>query len=132
MIRIVTIFRINTGAPVPPDADAEGMVERLVRSTEDGEEKLEVEILTEVTPGQDMVILDISGVFIKMVQTPEVMLKGVMVTSIMLHSVIIWGRSGNMLRDPSCEAVETSRIVFRAAMETTIELENVPRFPSNP
>ena len=36
-----------------------------------------------------MVILDISGVFIKMVQTLEVMLKGVMVTSTMLHSVII-------------------------------------------
>ena len=88
---IVDIVRINTGAPVPPGADAVVMVEntRLVRSTEDGEEELEVEILTEVTPGQDMVILDISGVFIKMVQTPEVMLKGVMVTSTMLHSVII-------------------------------------------
>ena len=59
MIRIVTIFRINTGAPVPPDADAEGMVERLVRSTEDGEEELEVEILTEVTPGQDPLLWNI-------------------------------------------------------------------------
>ena len=53
---IVVIVRINTGAPVPPGADAVVMVEntRLVRTTEDGEEELEVEILTEVIPGQDI------------------------------------------------------------------------------
>ena len=53
---MVIIVRINTGAPVPPGADAVVMVEntRLVRTTEDGEEELEVEILTEVIPGQDI------------------------------------------------------------------------------
>ena len=44
------VIRINTGAPVPPGADAVVMVEetRLVEATEDGEE-VKVEILTKVT-----------------------------------------------------------------------------------
>ena len=64
MILMVFIVRINTGAPVPPGADAVVMVEntRLVRTTEDGEEELEVEILTEVTPGQDISLCYCSAV----------------------------------------------------------------------
>ena len=48
------VVRINTGAPVPPGADSVVMVEntRLVRASEDGEEEIEVEILTGVTVGQ--------------------------------------------------------------------------------
>ena len=44
------MIRINTGAPVPPGADAVVMVEetKLVEATEDGEE-VKVEILTKVT-----------------------------------------------------------------------------------
>ena len=44
------VIRINTGAPVPPGADAVVMVEetKLVEATEDGEE-VKVEILTKVT-----------------------------------------------------------------------------------
>ena len=44
------MIRINTGAPVPPGADAVVMVEetRLVEATEEGEE-VKVEILTKVT-----------------------------------------------------------------------------------
>ena len=48
------VIRINTGAPVPPGADSVVMVEntRLVRASEDGEEEIEVEILTGVSVGQ--------------------------------------------------------------------------------
>ena len=44
------VIRINTGAPVPPGADAVVMVEetKLVEATDDGEE-VKVEILTKVT-----------------------------------------------------------------------------------
>jgi len=51
------VVRINTGAPLPPGADAVVMVEetRLVSSTQDGREESEVEILAkEVRPGQDV------------------------------------------------------------------------------
>ena len=50
------VIRINTGAPVPPGADAVVMVEntKLVKSTPDGQEELEVEILAQVIPGQDI------------------------------------------------------------------------------
>jgi len=50
------VIRINTGAPVPPGADSVVMVEntRLVRASEDGEEEIEVEILTGVSVGQDI------------------------------------------------------------------------------
>ena len=43
------VIRINTGAPVPPGADAVVMVEetKLVEATEEGEE-VKVEILTKV------------------------------------------------------------------------------------
>ena len=43
------MIRINTGAPVPPGADAVVMVEetKLVEATEEGEE-VKVEILTKV------------------------------------------------------------------------------------
>ena len=43
------VIRINTGAPVPPGADAVVMVEetKLVEATQDGEE-VKVEILTKV------------------------------------------------------------------------------------
>ena len=45
------MIRINTGAPVPPGADAVVMVEetKLVEATEEGEE-VKVEILTKVGP----------------------------------------------------------------------------------
>ena len=48
------VIRINTGAPVPPGADSVVMVEntKLVRASEDGEEEIEVEILTGVSVGQ--------------------------------------------------------------------------------
>ena len=44
------MIRINTGAPVPPGADAVVMVEetKLVEATEEGEE-VKVEILTKVS-----------------------------------------------------------------------------------
>ena len=50
------VIRINTGAPIPPGADAVVMVEntKLVKKSPDGQEELEVEILTKVTPGQDI------------------------------------------------------------------------------
>ncbi|XP_023335132.1 gephyrin [Eurytemora carolleeae] len=49
------IVRINTGAPVPPGADAVVMVEntKLVQATSDGEE-ISVEILVSPTPGLDI------------------------------------------------------------------------------
>merc|ERR1719507_2463228 len=49
------VIRINTGAPVPPGADAVVMVEetKLVEATDDGEE-VKVEILTKVEVGQDI------------------------------------------------------------------------------
>jgi len=49
------IIRINTGAPVPPGADAVVMVEntKLIKASSDGEE-LEVEILAPPTPGLDI------------------------------------------------------------------------------
>ena len=47
------MIRINTGAPVPPGADAVLMVEetKLVEATEEGEE-VKVEILTKVSSWQ--------------------------------------------------------------------------------
>merc|ERR1719334_374247 len=50
------VVRINTGAPLPPGADAVVMVEntKLVKKSPDGQEELEVEILTKVPPGQDI------------------------------------------------------------------------------
>ena len=47
------MIRINTGAPVPPGADAVVMVEetKLVEATEEGEE-VKVEILTKVSSWQ--------------------------------------------------------------------------------
>merc|ERR550539_1264541 len=55
-LRAGEVIRINTGAPVPPGADAVVMVEdtRLVSRTEDGEEELEVEILRDAVVGQDI------------------------------------------------------------------------------
>merc|ERR550539_1081102 len=55
-LRAGEVIRINTGAPVPPGADAVVMVEdtRLVSRTEDGEEELEVEILRGAVVGQDI------------------------------------------------------------------------------
>eukprot|EP00088_Acartia_fossae_P059573 TRINITY_DN7082_c1_g1_i15.p1 TRINITY_DN7082_c1_g1~~TRINITY_DN7082_c1_g1_i15.p1 ORF type:complete len:648 (-),score=118.70 TRINITY_DN7082_c1_g1_i15:684-2627(-) len=49
------IVRINTGAPVPPGADAVVMVEntKLIEATSDGEE-VRVEILSNPTPGLDI------------------------------------------------------------------------------
>ena len=48
--------RINTGAPLPPGADAVVQVEdtKLVRATDDGHEELEIEILSLPTPGLDV------------------------------------------------------------------------------
>ena len=50
------VVRINTGAPLPPGADAVVMVEDtlLVSTTEDGQEETEVDILAKVKPGQDV------------------------------------------------------------------------------
>ena len=50
------VVRINTGAPVPAGADAVVMVEntRLIRTTDDGEEEAEVEILSAPVTGQDI------------------------------------------------------------------------------
>jgi len=50
------VVRINTGAPVPPGADAVVMVEdtRLVTRSQDGEEEVEVEILRGPGVGQDI------------------------------------------------------------------------------
>jgi len=50
------VFRINTGAPVPPGADAVVMVEetKLVKKTDDGQEELEIEILKAPQVGQDI------------------------------------------------------------------------------
>eukprot|EP00090_Calanus_glacialis_P034649 TRINITY_DN5842_c0_g1_i4.p1 TRINITY_DN5842_c0_g1~~TRINITY_DN5842_c0_g1_i4.p1 ORF type:complete len:345 (-),score=111.04 TRINITY_DN5842_c0_g1_i4:36-1049(-) len=50
------VFRINTGAPVPPGADAVVMVEetKLVKKTDDGKEELEIEILKAPLVGQDI------------------------------------------------------------------------------
>ena len=49
------VVRINTGAPLPPGADAVVMVEetKLVAATKEGEE-LEVELLSAVVAGQDV------------------------------------------------------------------------------
>ncbi|KAL7288162.1 hypothetical protein TKK_0017716 [Trichogramma kaykai] len=59
-----TCVRINTGAPVPHDADAVVQVEDTILSqaTPDGNEELEIEILTEPVVGQDIrpIGLDIS------------------------------------------------------------------------
>merc|ERR1719419_1132947 len=50
------VFRINTGAPVPPGADAVVMVEetKLIKKTEDGKEELEIEVLKAPKIGQDI------------------------------------------------------------------------------
>ena len=55
-IRPGEVIRINTGAPVPPGADAVVMVEdtKLVSRTEDGQEEREVEILRGPAVGQDI------------------------------------------------------------------------------
>jgi len=48
--------RINTGAPLPKGADAVVQVEdtKLVKSTPDGKEELEIEVLSKPTPGLDV------------------------------------------------------------------------------
>jgi len=50
------VIRINTGAPVPPGADAVVMVEetKLIKKTADGKEELEIEILKAPQVGQDI------------------------------------------------------------------------------
>jgi len=50
------VIRINTGAPVPPGADAVVMVEetKLIKKTDDGKEELEIEILKAPQVGQDI------------------------------------------------------------------------------
>jgi len=50
------VIRINTGAPVPPGADAVVMVEetKLVKKTDDGKEELEIEIMKAPQIGQDI------------------------------------------------------------------------------
>lgn len=49
-------MRISTGAPLPPGADAVVMVEytKLLSSSEDGSEELEIKVMTQVCPGQDV------------------------------------------------------------------------------
>ena len=49
-------IRINTGAPVPPGADAVVQVEdtELIKTSDDGKEELEIKILSEPKPGQDI------------------------------------------------------------------------------
>ena len=48
--------RINTGAPVPPGSDAVVQVEdtELIKTSDDGKEELEIKILSEPKPGQDI------------------------------------------------------------------------------
>ena len=48
--------RINTGAPVPAGADAVVQVEdtELTKTSEDGKEEVEIKILSEPKPGQDI------------------------------------------------------------------------------
>merc|ERR1719233_1739042 len=55
-LKNMEVVRINTGAPVPPGADAVVMVEetKLVKKTEDGKEELEIEILKAPQVGQDI------------------------------------------------------------------------------
>ena len=55
-LRAGQVLRINTGAPVPPGADAVVMVEdtKLVSRTEDGQEEREVEIVRAPVVGQDI------------------------------------------------------------------------------
>ena len=55
-LKNMEVVRINTGAPVPPGADAVVMVEetKLVKKTEDGKEELEIEILKAPHVGQDI------------------------------------------------------------------------------
>lgn len=49
-------MRISTGAPLPPGADAVVQVEdtALLQETEDGKEELEVNVLVQPFPGQDI------------------------------------------------------------------------------
>lgn len=49
-------IRINTGAPVPPGADAVVQVEdtELIKKSEDGQEELEIKILSNPQKGQDI------------------------------------------------------------------------------
>jgi len=56
VLATLEVVRINTGAPVPPGADAVVMVEetKLVKKTEDGKEELEIEILKAPEVGQDI------------------------------------------------------------------------------
>lgn len=51
-----TCIRISTGAPLPPGADAVVQVEdtKLTKTTEDGREELEIEILVPPKIGQDI------------------------------------------------------------------------------
>jgi hypothetical protein len=51
-----TCVRINTGAPVPPGADAVVQVEdtELTRASDDGKEELEIKILSEPVSRQDI------------------------------------------------------------------------------
>ena len=51
-----TCVRINTGAPVPPGADAVVQVEdtELTRASDDGKEELEINILSEPVSRQDI------------------------------------------------------------------------------
>lgn len=50
------VMRVTTGAPIPCGADAVVQVEdtELIRETDDGTEELEVRILTQARPGQDI------------------------------------------------------------------------------
>uniref|UniRef100_A0A8B9LK67 Gephyrin n=1 Tax=Astyanax mexicanus TaxID=7994 RepID=A0A8B9LK67_ASTMX len=55
-IHTLTVMRVTTGAPIPCGADAVVQVEdtELLRESEDGTEELEVRILVQARPGQDI------------------------------------------------------------------------------
>lgn len=55
-LRVGQCARVNTGAPVPPGADCVVQVEdtKVLEETNDGEEELQIEIMTAPVVGQDI------------------------------------------------------------------------------
>ena len=72
--------RINTGAPVPAGADAVVQVEdtELTKTSEDGKEEVEIKILSEPKPGQDIRPLgsDIQAGMINFIKCQRIHIRG--------------------------------------------------------
>ena len=126
-----TIVRINTGAPVPAGADAVVQVEdtKLVKSSEDGKEEIEVEILKAPVKGQDIrpVGSDIeSGSVVLKRQTPlNAAERGILATVgatkvkvFQLPKVSLLS-TGNELQDPEAEDLKPGAI--RDSNKTTLK-----------